>query len=212
VKDSKRRAKRRPTKNFDLSLVRAVVWLASVTLIAAIVISLSDNGDAFHLRDRNTAGKLELIAIAATAIAAIIAAFLLAEPRSSTLWSTMAIPPIVLWLAVCAVECLNRIARDGPGAWEIEGCLECVLFLLAVSIPLGTSLILFLHRASRAYLVPVRAAALGGIGVAAIAIGLLQFDHAVQTNLADLTAHVIAASIIIGAITYSTRLLPRIRS
>ncbi len=73
---------------------------------------------------------------------------------------------------------------------------HCFRFILSVSVPLGVSLMLLLYRARPLAL--VRIAAVGGLGVAAIAACLLQFFHPFDVTLLDLSVHVVAIAIVIA--------------
>ncbi|HKF71361.1 MAG TPA: hypothetical protein VKB68_06405, partial [Stellaceae bacterium] len=49
-------------------------------------------------------------------------------------------------------------------------------------------------------LAPVRVAAIGGLGVAAIAAFLLQFFHPFDVTTLDLSVHIVAIAIVIGRV------------
>lgn len=186
-------------------LARASLWLAAVAALAAIAVFAVADMD-FVKRHTSMPGVLiELSAIALTAIIAILAAFRLSEPNAPRLWVYAPAPSLALWLIACATECLGRIAANGPSAWDLGDSPHCILFILAVSIPLGIS-VMAIYRIR-----PGRAAAYAGLGVATIAIGLLQFFHTFDSNLTDLIAHIVAAAIVVGGVTYSAQLLPTVR-
>ncbi len=149
---------------------------------------------------------LELGAIALTACAAILAAFCLNTSRTSPRRVFLPVPPLTLWLIVCAYDCLRHVTLVGAEAWDLGDSPHCVLFILAISIPLGIS-VMATYR-----LRPGRSSALAGLGVATFAICLLQFFHPFDSNLTDLIAHITAAAIVVGAMTYSAQLMPTIRS
>ncbi len=148
---------------------------------------------------------IELSAIALTAITAILAAFRLSAPGAAPLWVFAPVPSLALWLMTCAAECLSRISVNGADAWDLGDSPHCILFILAVSIPLAIG-------AMAAYRIrPGRAAAYAGLGVATVAIGLLQFFHPIDSNLTDLLAHIVAAAIVVGAVAYSAQIVPTVR-
>jgi hypothetical protein len=62
---------------------------------------------------------------------------------------------------------------------------------------------LLLRRA--APLAPVRVAAVGGLGVAAIAACLLQFFHPFDVTLLDLSVHAVAIAIVIAVASLCAR-------
>jgi uncharacterized membrane protein len=67
-----------------------------------------------------------------------------------------------------------------------------------VSLPLAVSLIVLLRRARP--LAPVRVAAMGALGVAAIAAFILQFFHPFDVTFMDLGIHAVAVAIVVAAV------------
>ena len=186
-------------------LARASLWLAAVAALAAISVFAFADLD-FVKRHTSPPGVLiELSAIALTAITAILAAFRLSEPNARPIWVFGPVPSLALWLTACATECLSRIEMNGPRAWDLGDSPHCILFILAVSIPLGFS-VMAIYRIR-----PGRAAAYAGLGVATVAIGLLQFFHPFDSNFTDLIAHIVSAAIVVGGVAFSAQLLPTVR-
>ena len=76
---------------------------------------------------------------------------------------------------------------------------DCFRFILAAGVPLGISLLVLLHRSRP--LAPARVAAVGGLGVAAVAAFLLQFFHPFDVTFIDLSVHLVAVGIVVPAST-----------
>jgi hypothetical protein len=99
------------------------------------------------------------------------------------------VPPLLLWLGSSGLSCLQN------GVGELD--LQCLVFVLAVSLPLALLLFGFLRRARP--IAPLPVALLGGLGVAGIAAFLLQFFHPFDVTVIDLAVHIAAVALVIGA-------------
>jgi hypothetical protein len=149
---------------------------------------------------------IELIATLMTGVAAVLAAFELSLPDRSTAWSLLPLPSLALWVASSGYGCYRHWIVFGPGGWELGESVYCLRFILAVSLPLGLSLLLLLRRA--APLAPVRVAAVGGLGVAAIAAFVLQFFHPFDATFIDLGVHLAAVGVVVAIASATGRFAP----
>lgn len=178
-------------------LWRALGWLVVVTVIATPSIFALADFAVFDRRIQDPMLVVEMIGTLLTGIAGVIAAFQLSVPDRSPAWIFLPLPPLLLWVASTGISCWRHWIEFGPDGWVLGPTANCFKFIVIVSIPLGATLLFFLRRAMP--LAPVRVAAVGGLGVAAIAAFLLQFFHPFDVTFMDLGIHVLAVSIVVGA-------------
>lgn len=189
----------RPVRRLRPPMVRAALYLLTVAAMAAIAILLFSNLTLFAERARDPKLDLELIGTLLTGIAAVIAAFHLSLPDRSSAWALLPMPPLLLWVASSGYSCYRHWLNFGPDSWEIGDSAHCFAFILGASVPLSLSLIYLLRRAYP--LAPVRVAAIGGLGVAAIAAFILQFFHPFDVTFMDLGIHLFAVSLVVAAVS-----------
>lgn len=186
-----------PVRRLRPPMLRAALWLLAVAAIAGAGIVLFAHLDVFARRAQDPKLAVELAATLLTGIVAVIAAFHLSLPDRSPWWGLLPLPLLALWIASSGYSCYRHWISVGPDGWELGESVQCFRFILAVSVPLGISLLWLLRRA--APLTPVRVAAVGGLGVAAIAAFLLQFFHPFDVTYMDLGVHLVAVGIVIAA-------------
>lgn len=85
----------------------------------------------------------------------------------------------------------------GLDEWALGESVHCFRFILGVSIPLGACLLVMLRCARP--LTPVCVAAIGGLGVAAMAVLAMQFFHSFDMKSMDPGVHFIAVGTVISA-------------
>jgi hypothetical protein len=186
----------RPVRRLRPPLLRAAGWLLAVAAIAAVAIALFADFGFFLARARDPELELELAATLLAGVTAVIAACYLSLPDRSPYWAVLPLPFLALWIASSGYACWRHWLVIGPEGWALGQSATCFRFILGVSVPLAVSLLLVLRRA--APLAPARVAAMGGLGVAAIAAFLMQFFHPFDVTVMDLTVHVTAVGIVIG--------------
>lgn len=115
--------------------------------------------------------------------------------RRSISWKAL-LPIGLLWLGI-------SLSSMPPGAapTHTDDSVRCFTFLLVVSLPMMVLMIASL-RQTRA-LQPVRSLAMGGLGVACMAVSLLAFCHPFHLHPLDFVTH-LAAIITIIALTIIT--------
>jgi hypothetical protein len=187
-------AEARPVRRLRPPAMRAGLWLLVVAAGAAVAILMFSDLGIFARRAQDPKLMVELAATLATGIAAVLAAFETSLPDRSSSWALLPLPPLALWIASSGYSCYRHWIVFGPDGWALGDSVYCLRFILAMSLPLGTSLLLLLRRA--APLTPVRVAALGGLGVAAIAAFVLQFFHPFDVTFIDLGVHLAAVGIV----------------
>jgi len=138
-----------------------------------------------------------------TGIAAVLAAFELSLPDRAPAWALLPLPPLAAWIATSGYNCYRHWITFGPDGWELGESTHCFRFILSVSVPLGVTLWLLLRQARP--LAPVRVAAVGGLGIAALAATLLQFFHPFDVTLMDLSVHAVAIAIVIAVSSLCAR-------
>ena len=175
---------------------RAALWLLAVAAIAAgAILVFSDLGVmADRLRDPKL--QVEMVATLLTGIAAVVASFHLSLPDRSPTWALLPLPFLAVWIASSGYSCWRHWISFGPGGFELGESAHCLRFMLAISIPLGVSLLLLLRRAGP--LTPVRVAAVGGLGIGAIAAFVLQFFHPFDVTFMDLAVHLGAVAVVVA--------------
>ena len=189
----------RPVRPLAPPLRRAASMLGLLALGAGLALAFL--GDWSQLRGRYAGREgilmLEMCAMAATAVLAIVGAFFVSVPGRSRWWRLAPIPPFLLWLLLSGAGCYADFLRSGPIGRDIGHSMDCLIFILAVSLVVGAPLIGRLSRASPIDPVPV--ALLGGLGTAAAAAFMLQFFHPFAVTFLDLAVHVAAIGLVVGA-------------
>jgi hypothetical protein len=188
-----------PVRPLASPLKRATSMLGLLALAAGLALALL--GDWSQLRGRYSGREelliLETSAMAATAVFAIVGAFFLSIPGRSTWWRLAPVPPFLLWLMLSGAGCYSDLVRNGPSGRDISHSVDCLIFILAVSLPVGAPL---MSRLSRALPIdPVPVALLGGLGTAAAAAFMLQFFHPFAVTFLDLAVHLAAIGLVVGA-------------
>ena len=192
-------AEARPVRRLRPPPLRAGLWLAAVAAALAAALLLFAHLDVFARRAQDPKLALELAGTLLTGIFAVIAAFELSLPDRSWRWALLPLPALCLWIASSGYSCWRHWISFGGDGWDIGESWHCLRFILGVSVPLALSLILLLRRA--APLEPVRVAAMGGLGVAAVAAFALQFFHPFDVTFMDLGVHLVAVAIVVAAVS-----------
>ena len=185
----------RPVKRLRPPVLRAALWLLAVGTAGAAGILLFSNLTVFFERIGDTALAIEWVATLVTGILAVVAAFQLSLPDRSLAWTLLPLPSLTLWIGSSSYSCFGNWFTFGPSGWEIGESVNCLMFILAVSVPLSISILLVLRRALP--LDPVRVAAMGSLGVAALAAGALQFFHPFDVTFVDLGVHLGAIALVV---------------
>jgi len=195
----------RPVRPLRAPALRALIAVAVIALVAGLaIIILGDIGEL----GRRYAGHeallaLEMAAMLATGVLAIIAAFFVSIPGGSNRWLAAPIPSLAIWLLVSGVGCYGDFVRRGGIEWELGESMHCLLFILATSAVLTPLLIWRLARAKPINPLPV--ALLGGLGIAATSAFVLIFFHPFAVTFIDLAVHLVAILIVVGAVGLLSR-------
>jgi hypothetical protein len=197
----------RPVRRLRPPMLRAALWLLAVAAIAAGAILLFADLGVMAERLRDPKLQVEMVATLLTGIAAVLAAFHLSLPDRSPAWALLPLPFLALWIASSGYSCWRHWISFGPGGFELGESAHCLRFMLAISIPLGLSLVLLLRRALP--LTPVRVAAVGGLGIGAIAAFVLQFFHPFDVTFMDLAVHLGSVAVVVAVALLVERVTQR---
>lgn len=193
-------AEMRPVRPLRAPALRALLALATIVLAASIAVAML--GDVAELRDRYVGREallaLELAAMLATAVLAILAAFFVSIPGRSKRWIAAPIPFFAGWLLVSGLGCYSDFVRRGGGGWELGESLHCLWFILVTSAVVAPLLVWQLARARPIDPLPV--ALMGGLGVAASSAFVLQFFHPFAVTFIDLAVHLAAILVVVGTV------------
>ena len=187
----------RPVRRLRPPGLRALAWLAAVGVSAAGLAAVSDLGAA---RDRLMAVPdmwLALAGSALTAVLAAVAAFQLGLPDRRPAWALLPLPAAALWLTASGLGCLRGWALPGVRPASPSDTMDCLAFIVGLSLPLSALLVLMLRRA--ATLQPGLAAAMAGLAAAAAAAALLALVHPFDASAVDLAVHVGAVLAVVTA-------------
>ena len=94
----------------------AVGALAGAIAAAVALFAFPHSIEAQAAGGRGTL-EFELLAMAATAVLAILGAFHLAVPGRSRLWLYAPLPPFIAWLSLCGTGCYRLLVGVGHAGW-----------------------------------------------------------------------------------------------
>jgi hypothetical protein len=187
----------RPVRRLPSPALRALVWLA---LVAAAAAALAMAADLPALARRMMASPdmwLAALGAVATTVTAALAAFELSVPDRSRTWALLPLPAAVLWVGASGLGCLRGYVLPDTHVAGIGEARDCLVFIVGVSIPLLTVLLVMLRRAYP--LAPALTAAMAGLASAAAAATLLNFFHPFDAAVTDLAVHAIAVALVVAA-------------
>jgi hypothetical protein len=192
-----------PVQRLRPPVLRAALWLVAVAAVLAVaVLSFADLG-VFATRAADPKLGCELAATLLTGVLAVIAAFELGLPDRSRAWALLPLPTLAFWILSSGYSCWSHWIAYGPDGWVIGESANCFRFILGISLPLALTLVPLLRRA--APLAPVRVAAMGGLGIAALAAFALQFFHPFDVTFMDLAVHGLAIAIVVATLSLLER-------
>jgi hypothetical protein len=185
---------------------RALLWLASVAALAFTLAAVADRPAVAARLSAAPDMWLAAIGSALTMVLAAIAAFQLSLPDRSQLWALLPLPAALLWIGASGAGCLRTWLVPGTHAAVLDDSKDCLVFILALAVPLSALLLGMLRRGHT--LQPGLTAADAGFASASAAATLLVFFHPYDASATDVAVHVIAvALVIIANRAYGGRLL-----
>jgi hypothetical protein len=183
-----------PVRPLRAPALRAIAWLAVVFVVLGVALWLFADWPAFALRMAVPRRAVQCAAILLTGLTAVFAAFMRSVPDRSRAWAVLPVPPLLLWLASSGLGCLqNGWSLHGPGGFAGDSP-HCFVFIIAASVPLSAGLFIALRRARP--IAPRAVAALGTLGVAALAAFALEFFHPFDVTVIDMSLHLAAVAVV----------------
>ena len=186
-----------PVRRLASPAVRALGWLSVVGAAAVALAAFADLSTLWHRLAGATDMWAAVVGSAATAVLAAIAAFELSMPDARRTWALLPLPAALLWIVASGLGCLRTWLAPETHVADLGEARDCLLFIIALSMPLSALLILMLRRACS--LQPGLTAAIGGLAVAAAAATLLNFFHPFDAAATDLAVHTGAVALVIAA-------------
>lgn len=187
----------KPVQRLRDPSLRALGWLG---VVGALALVLAAFANLPAMWERITAAPdmwLAVIGSTATAILAGIAAFELSLPDAPRGWAWLPLPGALLWIGASGFGCLRVWIVPAAHVADISEARDCLLFIVALSVPLSALLLMMLRRACPLY--PGLTTAIGGLAVAAAAATLLNFFHPFDAAATDLTVHAFAVALVVAA-------------
>jgi hypothetical protein len=196
----------RPVNRLPSPWQRTAIWVVVVVLAGAALSRFTDFG-ALAARLRSVPDMwLSQMGAALTAILGAWAAFQSSVPGRSARAAWVAVPPALLWVGASTAGCLRLTAIPGTVPEPPMHAMECMKFLLLVSVPLASLLTWRLMRACP--LRPGLTAVLAGLASAGAASCLLALIHPFDATAEDLLVHLLAVlAVIVISKAAGTRLL-----
>ena len=187
----------KPVQRLWAPTTRAFLWLAVVVAVAVPLASFADL-PALSERLRATPDMwLAVTGSALTAVFAAIAAFELSLPDAPRAWALLPLPPALLWVGASSFGCLRAWIVPESHIAVLSEARDCLVFILAFSVPLSMLLFAMLRRACP--LQPGLTAIVAGLASAAAAATLLNFFHPFDAALTDLVVHGVAVGLVVAA-------------
>jgi hypothetical protein len=186
-----------PVRRLRPPCVRALAWLVVVVATAAVLAVFADLSALGHRLSSAPDMWLAVTGSILTAIFAALAAFQLCLPDARRTWALLPLPAALLWIVASGVGCLRTWFVPGTHAADLSEARDCLIFIVGMSVPLSVLLIIMLRRAFS--LQPGLTALIAGLASAAAAATLLNFFHPFDAAVTDLTVHVVAVAMVIGA-------------
>jgi hypothetical protein len=187
----------RPVTRLRPPVLRACGWLAVVLAIGAAAIALFADRASMARHAQDGEWLVEMAGTLATGCLAVIAAFELSLPDRPRRWALLPLPALALWLSGSGAGCWRQwLARGETGSLAMGESMDCLVFILGVSVPLGLALLWALRRARP--LSPGPVAVMGALGAAALAAFLLQFFHPFEVTVMDLAMHAFAVCVVLA--------------
>jgi hypothetical protein len=189
-------AELQPIRRLHPPAMRALLALAVIGCLSLTLLLGRAHAAIILARIAQPRIAVECVAMLATGIAALFAAFFLSVPGRSPRWALLPLPPLFLWLAASGLGCLrNGLSLHGADGFVGESG-HCFVFIVGTSVPLGALLFPLLRRARP--IAPLPVALTATLATAALAAFLLEFFHPFDVTVIDLTLHVAAMMLIVG--------------
>ena len=188
----------RPVHPLPAPALRTLFWLLLVAALAAALALFADAAAVWHRIAAVPDMWFALIGAVATMATSALAAFELSLPDRPRAWALLPLPALALWVGASGLGCMRAYILPGTHIATMGESRDCLLFIVGLSAPLATALIVMLRRAYS--LAPPLTAAMAGLASAAAAATLLNFFHPFDAAATDLAVHAIAVLIVVAAV------------
>jgi hypothetical protein len=175
---------------------RTVGWTLAVLTIAAYLLWRHGMGNMMQRWEIAPLVCCADVSAFFTCIAAGWAAFALSVPGRGNAWVWLPLPTLLVWMAASGWGCLRALIAPNAQAVGFPESADCLVFIVALSVPLSVLLVLLVRRAYP--LRPVQAAIMIGLASASASAALLGIFHPIDSAASDLAMHAIAVLIVIG--------------
>lgn len=185
-----------PVRRLPPPWLRTAGWLLVVVVLAT---GMLWHYGAEHMLRRWQAEPSIAVAGVAAAITAVLAAwvaFALGVPGRSTRWLWLPVPSLLLWVSASGLGCLSSLVVPGAPVANAHQSAHCLVFIMALSLPLSALLVWWLRRACP--LRPVMAAVMIGLASAAASATLLEIEHGFAVAATDLATHALAVAAVVA--------------
>lgn len=175
----------------------AAAWLG-IVLVSAGLLALFADLPAVAAR-LSAAPDMWLAASGAalTAIFGAIAAFQLSLPDRNPRWALLPLPGLILWLSASGLGCLRSVVEMGVYEEIFAESQACLVFILAMSIPLSAAMLVLLRRGYS--LQPNLTGLVAGIAVAGASVTLLNFFHPHDPSVIGIAVHGVGVAMVVTA-------------
>lgn len=188
----------RPVRPLPPPALRTLLWLLLVAAVAVALAVFADVAAMWHRITATADTSLAVVGSIATMATAAFAAFELSLPDRSRAWALLPLPAAALWVGASGLGCLRSYILPDTHIATIGESRDCLLFIIGLSVPLATVLVVMLRRAYS--LAPPLTAAMAGLAAAAAAATLLNFFHPFDAAATDLAIHAVAVLIVVAAV------------
>lgn len=185
----------RPVRRLASPPRRALAWLLVVAALALALAATTDVGRFAQRLAGATDMWLSVVGSVATAVLAAVAAFELSLPDRRPSWMLLPLPALAVWVGASGMGCLRSWVLPATHVAVMGETMDCLRFIVGLSVPLSAVLLLMLRRARP--LRPVPVAAMGGLAAAAAAASLLGFVHPFDAGAVDLGVHAAAVILVV---------------
>jgi hypothetical protein len=175
---------------------RTAGWLLAVAVIAAAL--LWHYGAEHMIRRWIAEPDIAVAGMGAvlTAVCAAWAAFALSVPGRSARSAWLPLPGLLLWVGASGLGCLRDVVLPGAEVASVHQSVDCLVFIIGLSVPLSLLLIMLVRRACP--LRPVLAAVMIGLASAAASAALLEICHGFAVAATDLLTHAVAVAFVVA--------------
>eukprot|EP01037_Dinobryon_pediforme_P033655 gene33655-39185_t len=189
-----------PVKPLAAPGIRAGLWCVAVVLLGVAILPFVNYAGVTGRLMAAPDIWLAALGSTLTAVLAALAAFEVSLPDRRPAWALLPLPGLALWLGASGLGCLRTVVAAGLSDASLDDSLECLRFIIGLSIPLSVLIVVMLRRGYS--MRPSLTGAMAGLAAAAAAATLLNLCHPFDATISDLGVHAVA----VGGIVLANRL------